>query len=100
MIRTYWLTFRLHDDADYERRYDALYALIQSVRAGKAWDEPTSFIMFQSALEPAALVARVSNVIDEIVDFVVLAHVGFKEMHVIGATDHVADLKRMVPYLK
>lgn len=100
MLRTYWITFRLCDDADYQDRYDSLIRTIRKATKGAPWEEPTSFIMFQSDLSPDALRNLISLAIDQLVDVVVLAHVGYKEIYVIGYTDKEGDLKRMVPYLK
>ena len=43
----YWMTFRIHEDAGYSTRYDAMMDSINELGTG-FWDKPTSFIAMES----------------------------------------------------
>lgn len=47
-MATYWLTFRIHDDASYSTRYDGMIAEINKHGTG-FWEGPTSFIAMESS---------------------------------------------------
>jgi|ERR1700722_8163500 hypothetical protein len=42
------VTFRIHEDANYDDRYQSLVKQIESESVSSTWDEPTSFVLVES----------------------------------------------------
>ena len=54
----YWLTFRIHEDANYSKRYNGLIGTLN--KYGTAfWDGPTSFVAMDSAYSIDAISSAV-----------------------------------------
>ena len=84
----YFITFRITDNASYERRYNALYEAVREITNGLHWIETTSFFAFQSNLSTDDIVARVRKTIDERTDLILLSAFSVKICRIIG---HVTD---------
>ena len=94
---TYWLTFRIHDDAGYEKRRDALYDAISAL-TDKWWVESTSFVVFRSASNSGAICGKIKAAINVRTDLAVLGKTDFKSMSVMGKVDHFNTLEALVPF--
>jgi hypothetical protein len=99
MAETYWLTFRLADDATYSTRLDKLTKAVQDVTAGTWWVEPTSFLLFQSASDIDAVAAIVKAAINPAKDIVLIGMPDYKSARIIGASTD-PDLFKLMPFTK
>lgn len=83
-LRTYWVSFRIADNYDYDARYRGLIDDIKSLIDGKYWDETSSFILFSSTSSIDTVVSSLKNSIDEDEDVILVGCTHFKTMRVIG----------------
>lgn len=79
----YWISFRINDDANYERRYDALNDAIMS-SASKYWAETTSFYLARSGLDIDALGRKLVSTLDTRVDLLIMREVGVNNARYAG----------------
>ncbi|MBA2125509.1 hypothetical protein DLM45_04620 [Hyphomicrobium methylovorum] len=98
MADVYWLTFRIHHDADYEHRYNRLVDLIQSLTT-KWWAEPTAFIVFRCDLDIDTLAGRVKAKIDPSKDLALVGMPDYKSARLIGASSD-KDIFELMPFVK
>jgi FAD/FMN-containing dehydrogenase len=102
--RTYWATFRLDKTPPHDRTYNArLAALEEAIRTSAVdlwWKEPTSFILFFSNLTIDQIVAAIKPAIDEKRDLVLLSMTEILSARLIGKSDHAADLRTLMPFVK
>lgn len=97
-MNTYWLSFRLNDDAAYGRRYDELIDTVRQ-RASKWWLESSSFIVFASGDGIDSLAASLKTAIDASKDLIVLGMPEFKSARLIGASND-PDIYDLMPFIK
>ena len=71
----YWLTFRIHENSSYQRRYDALIEAVNESGSG-FWDGPTSFIAIRSDKTIDVLGRALKAAIDDDVDLFVIREIG------------------------
>ena len=71
----YWVSFRIHDDAGYEKRYDALIEAVQK-NASLWWAETTSFFCARSSLDTDAFGAKLKAAINAKTDLVIMRKIG------------------------
>ncbi|WP_445215571.1 hypothetical protein ACKWRH_24240 [Bradyrhizobium sp. Pa8] len=95
---TYWLTFRIHDDATYEHRRDKLYEAIDNL-SSKWWLEPTSFIAFSSEQSADTIAARIKASFNPATDMALLGMTEYKTARLIGKSDD-QDVYKLIPFLK
>jgi hypothetical protein len=99
MAQTYWLTFRIHDDAGYDDRRESLYKEIDTI-SDVWWVEPTSFVLFRSDQSMAQVCGVVSRAINPNVDLVVVGMPEYKSMRTIGELKNYDALAILVPFVK
>ncbi|MBI4923487.1 MAG: hypothetical protein HY834_17245 [Devosia nanyangense] len=98
-MATFWITFRIANDAGYSDRYDALNAAIDRSCDGW-WVEPTSFYLVNSSLDIDALATRLKAAINPRVDLVLVGMPDFKSARVVGKTDYLDSLRALMPFVK
>ncbi|MBW6528717.1 hypothetical protein KZ813_17890 [Sphingomonas sp. RHCKR7] len=82
-MTTYWITFRLTDDASYKQRYDDLVDALNEV--GSAfWDEPTSFVAIETDMGIGALASLLKSTINPGTDILVIREIGRDNTRYIG----------------
>jgi hypothetical protein len=87
MAELFWVTFRIEENAGREARYRALQEAVSDCANGKWWDEPTSFILFQSGLKIGQIAERLEEVIDTDCDVAVIGMPDYKSARAIGAVN-------------
>lgn len=96
---TYWISFRIKDDATYAERYDALVDEVRKLASpNKWWIDTTAFIVFACGLKIGDVANRIRRAMgDE--DIALVGMPDFKSMRVIGlhADEDIFDL---VPFAK
>lgn len=97
-MQTFWITFRLRDDASYTQRYDNLIETIRS-SADRWWVEPSSFLVFSSSETIDTIAARVKKVIDIAEDLVVIGMPEYKSGRLIGRSED-PDIFSLVPFMR
>ena len=97
-MKTYWLSFRIANDTNYDVRYDKLVETIR-VSASKWWLETTAFIVFSSNYEIDALATRVNSAINTAKDVAVIGMPDFKTARVLGAAKD-DDIFALIPFIK
>jgi hypothetical protein len=95
---TYWLTFRIHDDATSDHRRDKLYETINNL-SSKWWIEPTSFVAFSSEQSADTIAAKVKASFNPAIDMALLGMTDFKTARLIGKSDD-RDIYELIPFLK
>lgn len=89
----YWITFRLKNNLDYTRRYRAFTDAIK--QAGEMlWDEPTSFVAFESDASIDDIGQFLLTFIDPNVDIFVLRHHGHTTTVYGGKPDKAVMFRR------
>lgn len=100
MADTYWLSFRIHEDAGYSDAYEALIASVKKhVTNGKWWFETTSFYVFGSTSTIDAIAASVKAGIRPDRDLVVIGKPDYKTGRVIGKCED-QDIFSLIPFMK
>jgi hypothetical protein len=97
-MKTYWLSFRIADDATYDTRYERLLEAIHTP-ASKCWLETTAFIIFSSSHDIDALAARVKGAINATKDIAVIGMPDFKSARILGASQD-DDIFALMPFIK
>jgi hypothetical protein len=95
--KTFWLSFRLADDASYDRRYDELIDAVRQ-RASKWWLESSSFIVFASAHGIDSIAAAIKAAVNERTDVVIIGMPDFKSARLIGGNDN--DIFDLMPFIQ
>jgi hypothetical protein len=98
MAATYWLSFRIADDATYEDRYNALVGSINSV-SSKWWVDTTAFFVFRSETNIDDLATRIKSTINPTKDIVLIGMPDFKSARIIGAYQD-PDIFDLMPFTK
>lgn len=98
-MTTYWLTFRIHADGTYQRRYDALRSAVSDNCTSPWWVEPTSFMLFESEADIDTLAAAIADAISVQTDMVLLRVADAKTARIIGEPED-PDLFKLMPYVK
>lgn len=97
---TFWVTFRLEKDANYDKRLAALEEAIRTAATEVWWKDPTSFIMFFSTKTIDQIADAVKAVIDVKKDVVLVSMTEFKDGRLIGVSPKEADLVKLMPFVK
>lgn len=97
-MATYWLSFRLENDATYALRYDALVETIRQ-QTTKWWPETTAFFVFESGRTIDQIAESVAEVIDERCDVVLCGMTDFKSARLIG-NNQDNDIFDLIPFIK
>lgn len=99
-MATYWLSFRIADDAGYSDRYDKLIETVKALKTGNNWwFETTSFFIFDSEHNADGIAASVKKAISPTVDIAILGMTDFKTARAIGAVKD-QDIFTLVPFMK
>ena len=95
----YWATFRLKQNPTWQKRYTALGLAFDKV-GSRFWQEPTSFVAFNSVqvLENVARILKPA--LDPNVDLLVLALSDTSSCCYIGTPDNAAVFKHHFPFAK
>lgn len=94
----FWISFRIDDDADYENRYTQLIAsLLEGSK--RYWDETTSFIIMDHAVDIDDVARAAKNAVDERTDTVLIRQLDTKAARVVGVVND-QDLFALMPYCK
>lgn len=97
-MAVYWTTFRIHNDASYRTRYDALVEAIRVI-SKKWWVDPTSFLLFESDKSIDGVAAAVKEAINSATDMALIGMPDFKDARAVGHT-HDQDLFALMPFAK
>ncbi|WP_042776614.1 hypothetical protein [Sinorhizobium fredii] len=97
-MQTFWITFRLKDNATYTQRYDDLVETVRT-SASKWWVEPSSFLVFASSETIDTIAARVKKVINTADDLVVIGMSDYKSARLVGNNED-ADIFDLIPFMK
>lgn len=82
-MKTYYITFRLEQDATYNDRWKRLVDAIDGIST-RWWVEPTSFFLFESghSIDQVAAVAKAAINVNK--DVVLVGMVDYKGARVVG----------------
>ena len=97
-MATYWITFRLAENATYTRRYDELVNAVRLLST-KWWVDATSFIVFASNETIDSVAETVQNAINLKTDIAVVGMPDYKSARLIGETDD-EDIFALIPFIK
>ena len=97
-METFWLSYRLEDDSSYSQRYDKLIETVDALST-KWWLEPSSFIVFASAVGIDTVAAKVKAAINPRTDIAVIGMPDFKSARLIGVS-HDEDIFDLIPFIK
>jgi hypothetical protein len=95
----YWATFRLERNANYDDRYNSMIEALQEIREG-SWADPTSFWLFNSALEIDSAIRTLSRGLDPKKDLLVVRYLDKGAARWFGHLESEALLKQHMPYAK
>ena len=83
--KVFFVTFRVADVGNYDERRNALYEQIRYCAVGRNyWQEPTSFVAFESGMHSDDIIAILRSVIDERYDLLALGSLTHKTFIIIG----------------
>jgi hypothetical protein len=92
----FWITFRLEQNSTYQQRYANLQKHLKVLIAERLWEEPTSFVAFNSTYALNTIATHLEKSINTAVDVILLARVGYKAYRVIGNAND-ADVFKLFP---
>jgi hypothetical protein len=96
-MATYWLTFRIAEDATYSDRYHGLESAISGIlTGGKWWKETTSFLLFASFHSLDQVAATVKAALAEDRDVALIGMIDVKGTRIVGSWAD-ADLTTLLP---
>lgn len=102
-MSVYWITFRIDSRTvsgrSYEDRYDALVEAVNE-HATDAWDETTSFWLIESDSSRSTIARSIKSAISASFDLVLVGSMKTVGVALIGKTEKLANLKRLVPGLQ
>jgi hypothetical protein len=98
-MATYWVTFRLKDDATYSDRYDKLSKVIDQLCDGW-WVEPTSFFLFECDDTIDTIAGKVKAAINTRTDVVLISMPHVKAARIVGTPDYGDTLRSLLPFAK
>ncbi len=80
------ITFRIHNDATYERRYNSVVEAIKKQTTSKYWDEPTSFFLIENSLNSTDLANSInqSSELNEDRDLLLVVNLSAKGYQAVG----------------
>lgn len=97
MATHYWISYRVHKDATYDDRYDALIEAIEEASL-KEWKETTSFHLVSSTLTIDKLAQKLKAAINPDVDRIVVRSLNAKTARYVGKFEKLSDLKFFMDY--
>jgi hypothetical protein len=97
MSLTYWISFKIRDDADYQTRYDALVDEIDQLST-KTWSDTTSFYLIETGKEIDALATALKACIDLGKDMLVIRRLDNKSARFMGKLPKPTTLKGFMSY--
>lgn len=97
-MKTLWVTFRIHKDANYNDRYGEVQEVILSHCHGIYWLDSTSYYMFQSESSAAQVARDVAAVLGAF-DLALVGATEFKTAVFVGYSEDIASLRAIVPHL-
>jgi hypothetical protein len=97
-MAVYWTTFRIHNDASYQHRYEKLMEAIRVISI-KWWVDPTSFLLFESNQGIDGVASAIKAAINSTTDMALVGMPDFKDARAIGHT-HDQDLFALMPFTK
>jgi hypothetical protein len=102
-MSAFWVTFRISEKTvggrTYEARYTDLVNTVHAAAGGTYWQEPTSFLAFESIHPIETLAARFKSKIAPSHDLFLLRQMDVKDAMVCGQFDD-QDIFKLMPYLK
>lgn len=99
-MKTFWVSFRIKDDAGYDDAYKSLTDALQGVADATCWwFETTSFYIFNSEYSTDQVANHIKANIRPDRDLVVLGMPNFKGGRVIGHCED-QDIFRLIPDMK
>lgn len=97
-MAAYWLTFRIADEGDDNKRRSDLYDAIEAISASW-WLEPTSFVLFDSNFDIDQIAQHVAVAIDAEIDLILLRSLNSQNARVIGSWSDTT-LAELMPYVR
>lgn len=98
-MATYWMTFRIADDAGYTKRYEQLVEAIRQITNSSWWVEPTSFLLFASDKDIDGVAAIAKASFNPRTDMALIGMPDFKSARLVGSsTDQ--DIFALMPFTK
>jgi hypothetical protein len=94
----YWISFRIHQDASYQKVYDALRLELCTIAQDRWWFETTSFFIIESE-SVARVIATVKSCLREQSDLAIIGSFYTKTLTVIGKCDD-KDIFELVEFAK
>lgn len=95
-MAVYWITFRIREDAEFDRRYARLRNSIGMI-AGRWWTEPRSFFLFESEVDIDKVAGRVDGAIDPTTDVALIGMADREMARGVGFVEN-NDLYRLMPF--
>jgi len=75
----YWISFRIADDVNYSKRYNALAKAIAECADGGQWDADTSFVCIRSKHSIDSVGQHLKKALNTTTDHLVLRQIDYKE---------------------
>lgn len=100
MLHHYWITARIKNDADYDRRYDGFVSALTSAKHQGFWSEPTSFWLADSEHDIDGFVSMLKKPLDAKKDILLVRKIASDACRYFGAVEHVDVLLSFIPTAK
>lgn len=97
-MKTLWVTFRIHKDANYDHRYNEIQEAILGHCHGAYWVDSTSYYMLQSESSATQVARDIAAVLGPF-DLALVGATEFKTAVFVGHSDDIASLRSIVPHL-
>jgi hypothetical protein len=98
-MKTFWVTFRLKQDATYSARYQGMLDALVRIRDA-SWGEPTSFWIFSTGESITGAAYALTAPLHATTDLLVIREIDAKDCYYFGSMDHESVFKPLVPYAK
>ena len=99
-MSVYAVSFRIHEDVDYSRRYQSFTSAL-AAGATASWDETTSFVLVETSESIDAFCSRiyVHSAFDSSKDIYLVMDVEKKSARFRGKNKYPNTLQALIPYL-
>jgi hypothetical protein len=99
IMSQYWVTFRIAQDATYDKRYAGLMQALIDVRTG-SWSETTSFLLVNSPLGLNQVAAAFAKPLNSSTDLLVVCEMFTHNSVYLGDLEYSDIFKGFLPFAK
>ena len=100
MEKIFWITYRIHDDTDYDERYENFIEKIEEVSTAQWKNDTTSFHIIESNFNIDRIASSLSSVLFEHKDHFLIRRMNYQNAVYFGLDSEFENLKKFINYVR